>query len=109
MLGVRLQRVGRGRTAQRDEDVQQWLYQVCLAAGSAETASAADDADGALADLCRPTGRRPAAGTGLRQATGQKCVLVRPGDGFQVCRVVTSASTTRTRSIRWPQTTTSGC
>ena len=86
MLGVRVQRVGRGRTAQREIDVQQWLYQVdwqpARAAGPCGGGS-----DGALADLCRPARRRTQLAARLRQNQRAKtvCSCIR-ATAFRLCR-----------------------
>jgi myxalamid-type polyketide synthase MxaB len=87
MLGVRLQRVGRGRAAPRTDDAQQWLYQVAWQP-AALASPAAVTPTGRWLIFADQQGVAQQLAAGLQQASGQKCVLVVPGDGF---RVLTSA------------------
>ncbi len=81
MLGVRVQRVGRGRTAQRETDVQQWLYQVHWQP-AALPADAQATRTGRWLILADQRGVAAQLASRLREATGQDCVLVHPGEEF---------------------------
>jgi acyl transferase domain-containing protein/thioesterase domain-containing protein/acyl carrier protein len=82
MLGIRLQRVGRGRTAQRESDLQQWLYQVGWEPVPLRPQAPATRT-GRWLIFADQHGVAQQLATDLRQATGQACVLVHPGDGFR--------------------------
>ena len=83
MLGVRVQRVGRGRTAQRESDVPQWLYQVGWQPAALKPQEPTKRTGRWLIFADRQ-GVAQQLASSLRQTTGQACVLVRPGDGFRV-------------------------
>ena len=85
MLGVRVQRVGRGRTAQREIDVQQWLYQVHWQPAPAP-ARAEAVRTGRWLILADQRGVATQLAARLRESTGQDCVLVHPGEAFQALR-----------------------
>ncbi len=85
MLGVRVQRVGRGRTAQREIDVQQWLYQVHWQPAPAPARSEAVRT-GRWLILADQRGVAAQLAARLRDSTGQDCVLVHPGEAFQALR-----------------------
>jgi len=85
MLGVRLQRVGRGRTAQRELDVQQWLYQVQWQPASLP-ARAEAARTGRWLIFADQRGVATQLAVRLRESTGQDCVLVHPGEAFQTLR-----------------------
>jgi len=82
MLGVRVQRVGRGRAAQRTADVQQWLYQVTWQPAALESPATAPRTGRWLIFADRQ-GVAQQLASGLHQASGRRCVLVIPGDGFR--------------------------
>lgn len=87
MLGVRVQRVGRGRTAQRELDVQQWLYQVqwqpATVPARAEAARTEAARTGRWLIFADQRGVATQLAARLRESTGQDCVLVHPGEAFQ--------------------------